>query len=254
MSTLIVFSKRIWFGLIHGKGLFGKIRTIYIFCTISLAKTPQSISIHGITHPIFVETGSDIAMLIEMFGDQEYLLPKAAIVDTVIDIGANVGFSALYFHTKYPKASIVAVEPDPKNIEKLKLNTESEALIKIIEGAADATSGTRTFYSDQHVGMSSSFNKRFESQKEITVRTYSFEDIFHLSGFSQVDLLKFDIEGAEWNLFSKQKIPQARYIIGEYHEDIVGKPIQEFLKFFPNYQYRIRPSAKGRYIIFLSRN
>src|SRR6186997_720585 len=41
----------------------------------------------------------------------------------IIDLGANNGASALWFRTRFPEATIVAVEPDPTNVEVCRENT-----------------------------------------------------------------------------------------------------------------------------------
>src|SRR3954468_13533302 len=43
-------------------------------------------------------------------------------VETIIDLGANVGLSAVYFKTKYPNAQVIAVEPEKKNYEQMMKN------------------------------------------------------------------------------------------------------------------------------------
>src|SRR5262249_30898338 len=41
------------------------------------------------------------------------IVPFVKDVSTVVDIGANVGLSAMWFSKNYPKSRIVAVEPSP---------------------------------------------------------------------------------------------------------------------------------------------
>jgi hypothetical protein len=54
---------------------------------------------------------------------------------------------------------------------------------------------------------------------------------------SKIDLLKFDIEGAEFVAFdNKDNIKNIEYLIGEVHEDIANKNIDSFLQLFPNYE------------------
>ncbi len=40
----------------------------------------------------------------------------------MLDLGANVGFSAAYFLSAFPKARVVVVEPDERNLEMCKVN------------------------------------------------------------------------------------------------------------------------------------
>ncbi len=40
----------------------------------------------------------------------------------IVDAGANVGYSALYFGQTYPNAVVLAIEPDPETFAQLSLN------------------------------------------------------------------------------------------------------------------------------------
>jgi FkbM family methyltransferase len=59
----------------------------------------------------------------------------------IIDLGANVGFSAVYFHLVWPSARIVAVEPDPSNLERLRCNVENIAAIEVMAAAIASHDG-----------------------------------------------------------------------------------------------------------------
>lgn len=53
----------------------------------------------------------------------------------VIDCGANIGLSALYFASRLPKAKIVGIEPARDNVELARKNTGHNKLIEIFEAA-----------------------------------------------------------------------------------------------------------------------
>jgi FkbM family methyltransferase len=53
----------------------------------------------------------------------------------VVDCGANIGLSALYFASRLPKARIVGIEPARDNVELARRNTGHNPLIEIIEAA-----------------------------------------------------------------------------------------------------------------------
>lgn len=66
---------------------------------------------------VYLRTGSsDYAVLTQIFIDREYNpLDSLHPVGSIIDCGANVGYSSLYFLNRYPLAQVIAVEPDPAN-------------------------------------------------------------------------------------------------------------------------------------------
>ena len=53
----------------------------------------------------------------------------------IIDAGANIGLAALWFHARYPKAKIYAVEPDDANMDMLRRNVAGSPSIVLIQGA-----------------------------------------------------------------------------------------------------------------------
>ena len=52
-------------------------------------------------------------------------------VKYIIDAGANIGFTSLYFNRHFPNANIIAIEPDNNNFISLKKNIEINQIHKI---------------------------------------------------------------------------------------------------------------------------
>jgi FkbM family methyltransferase len=58
----------------------------------------------------------------EMFNKQIYKFATNETSPLIIDCGANIGLSTIYFKREYPNARIIAFEPDPKIFETLSYN------------------------------------------------------------------------------------------------------------------------------------
>jgi hypothetical protein len=59
----------------------------------------------------------------QIFIEREYsCLDDLSNVDLVIDCGANVGYSAAYFLTRFPNCKVICVEPDFSNFKLLEKN------------------------------------------------------------------------------------------------------------------------------------
>ena len=73
---------------------------------------------------VYVRAGtSDYDVLKQIFIEHQYKpLDHLPGVRTIIDCGANVGYSSIYFLERFPDARIVAVEPDPDNVVLCRLN------------------------------------------------------------------------------------------------------------------------------------
>ena len=145
----------------------------------------------------------DLFVFHEVFTNKCYRLPARLLagIRTVIDLGSNVGLTALYWIDQLPDVRLVCVEPSPDNVAVLRDNLAAFSdRSAIVEAAIAATSGTVTFA--EH---GASWERRIvgETSSGRTVRSCSIDDIISVSGFARVDLLKVDIEGGEVALFDR---------------------------------------------------
>ncbi len=123
----------------RGRVVFRAIRGIRLMGTIQLAAVRLEawrgtgagriyrISLAGYKDPVYIRGGgsSDAIVLYQIFGAGEYKLATALeSVNFILDAGANIGLASLYFLRRYPKAKIMAVEPDSANFELCRKNLE----------------------------------------------------------------------------------------------------------------------------------
>ena len=94
--------------------------------TISrLTKHPMEFQLPHMANPVAIRTGmSDMQVFHDIFIWDEYsfLKPVSERI-SILDIGANVGYSSTYFAGIYPKCEVVAVELMHSNFEQLSRNT-----------------------------------------------------------------------------------------------------------------------------------
>ncbi len=64
---------------------------------------------------------SDSFIMSEVFEKECYYISGNGIT-TILDLGANAGFTSVYFSKLFPKAKIACVEPMPNNLILLKEN------------------------------------------------------------------------------------------------------------------------------------
>src|SRR5436190_19536395 len=67
----------------------------------------------------------------------------------IVDAGANIGIAALAFATQFPDARIVAVEPDPQNVEMLRRNLGGRPNCIVVEAAIGAERGFVSLRNDE---------------------------------------------------------------------------------------------------------
>lgn len=170
---------------------------------------------------------SDARVLQQVFIDREYdsaELPATA--STVVDLGANVGFAAVFFALRYPNCRLLAVEPEASNFVALVANTANfGARITRLQAAAWTRDGTINLRADDDQGV---FLDHWGVQVSettapggLTTPCLRLVTMFDRMRFDEVDILKIDIEGAELELFSEGAdawLPRVHLIIIETHD------------------------------------
>lgn len=77
-----------------------------------------------LSQPLFFRHGSsDMASMAQIFLQQRYGAPLRAEPQTILDLGAYVGYAAVYFAQRFPDAKILCVEPMAAAFRVLLLNT-----------------------------------------------------------------------------------------------------------------------------------
>lgn len=186
----------------------GSLLTVFnIFYNLNATSpTTQEVRVRGYPHSITLRTGtSDILVFIQMFVIREYRCVARFPAETIIDAGANIGLSAIYLMQRNPTARLVAVESDPENYSLAVKNLAPYGQRCITVPGALWSHSTdlavrRGGYGDGRHW--SSQVAAADSGDTQTVPAYTVPDLLQDRGWSGVDLLKIDIEGAESEVFN----------------------------------------------------
>lgn len=139
----------------------------------------------------------------------------------IIDCGSYIGLSLIYFKQRYPEATIIAFEPDPKAFSYLKKNVHDNNLkhVTLHQKALSNKKGTISFLNGvQSIG--NHITHEQTSKKENVTKVKA--DVLSNYIKSPVDLIKLDIEGAE-NIVLREielKLDNVKNIIIEYHHGL----------------------------------
>lgn len=151
------------------------------------------LKIGGRTFPFRMRI-SDIFILGEILHERQYALqsrlPKAPVI---IDLGANIGISLLWFLGLHPDARIHAFEPAGDNLRFLEKNVEGLANVTLQRAAVGDVSGSGILHHGEFGGMHSLLIVG-EGEK---VPLITLADYLEREKIGRVDLLKVDIEGSE---------------------------------------------------------
>lgn len=162
------------------------------------------------------KNGSDLLTLREVWLHHVYRDPPPDGI--VVDIGANIGaFTVLA--AKNSK-HVFAFEPLEATIRILRHNTRTLRNVSVFPYAIAGSEGTRSLSFGHHKpGKASIVLKRGTEQEEIHTKT--LPQIFDLCRIARIDLLKMDIEGAEYETFfsiPKQMLERIGAITMEFHD------------------------------------
>jgi FkbM family methyltransferase len=150
----------------------------------------------------------------EYFDDGRMKFTAKTDTPVIYDCGANVGVSAIYFKTLYPKAKIKAFEPDQKIFRCLERNIKANHIIDVdlhckaiwnsndgVEFGSEGADGGSVYFKNNRI-LTPSVRLRDLLQKE-----------------SFIDVLKLDIEGAEIDVLKDcdDELKKVKYLFVEYH-------------------------------------
>src|SRR5204862_8096532 len=129
----------------------------------------------------------------DLFEREIYRFECAKEDPFIIDGGANIGLSVLYFKRLYPRSRIIAFEPDPEIFSLLERNCATFELSNVeLVNQALWTSETMLKFV-QEGGEGGRLQKHGETGRITQVPTVRLRDYLR----SEIDFLKLDIEGAE---------------------------------------------------------
>jgi FkbM family methyltransferase len=163
----------------------------------------------------------DFETAYEIFRDGNYQtgLPPAD-VRRIVDVGGNVGYSCLFWCWRYPHAKVLTFEPHPVHCEILdwhiRVNNYSSRIELIRAGAAPAAG--KAFLEDKGIASKVLSSGSGEAEGVVAIELVDF---FAAIPEGPIDILKMDIEGAEYDLMSDPRFEQlarrTRWIVMEWH-------------------------------------
>jgi FkbM family methyltransferase len=196
---------------------------ICIFDDLINREAVRCISINKIK--LFIRTNTpDLDVALDGLYYKEYDDIKCLNPSYIIDAGANIGTSAIFFAKKYPDAKIIAIEPESGNFSMLQKNAEPYNNIMTVKAAICGTSENRTIQdrSTGHWGytVTDTINETVSTGQIIECTTIN--EIVNKYNIDQISLLKLDIEGGEKEVFecSKEWIDLTEIIVIELHDRI----------------------------------
>ncbi|MBK8877241.1 MAG: FkbM family methyltransferase [Haliscomenobacter sp.] len=206
--------------------VFGLLKGFLFWWNLKVFRSSK-IQIPGIKYPVFLRKGifdSFTLREIFLFRHYEFQWPSHFPEPKhIIDAGANVGFTSIFFANKYPNAAILSLEPEASNFNQLKLNTGPYPAITAIQHALWGTPA------------------------HIVVRDM---------GYGQRGFLVEEVpKGFEKNVFEKgfeSWLPLVKVLVIELHDRMVNGTSNTFFKAISKYNFSVE--ILGDNLIFVNEN
>lgn len=173
--------------------------------------------------PIRIRKGStDLHVFQQLFLYNDYELDSLGFQpEIIVDAGAYVGYSALFFHLAYPQARIASIEPSTSNFECLLYNTRHIPHVRLYHCGLWSKPAFLQIH-DRKTGNWGFQTIEVSEDADWDVKTVDVPTLMQDLNTDRIDIFKIDIEGSEMELFRNHPewASQVRVFIIEFHERI----------------------------------
>ena len=151
----------------------------------------------------------------------------------ILDVGANLGATSMFFAINYPKARIFSFEPTEMNFRWLQKNTEGfKNITRIKKGAYFKDTAAKIFLDSESGGRNSIYKDWTKSDRFELVELINLGKFLESKNLEKkVDILKIDTEGCEIDILSSinNHLKNVQIIYLEYHGKSDEERILELL-------------------------
>ena len=232
---------------------FGLTRGLLLYARFKL-RLNRSIHLPSYRYPFFLRPGTiDEYTFFEIFLAGDYDLDYVADgseTNVIIDAGANIGLSSVFFANRFPKCIIECFEPEEENFALLVKNTRNYPNIRPHQAALWWKSGFVTIL-DKGFGLRGFITE--ETGKNDTVPAVSLDEFMKQQHYPSIFILKLDIEGAEKDLFEHDNISwlsRVKYLIIELHDNLKPGTSAAFFSALQPFSYSTSISGENLVICF----
>ena len=206
--------------------------------------------VHNKTFTLFMRTYTgDINIFYEIFWKNVYFIPFEfrTNIKNIVDLGAHIGLTSIYYSLIYPNAKIYSVEASIGNFQLLKQNLENSENVELIHSAIYSFDGEVKF---DNSGLT--YNHKISASGD-SIPSISIKTLMNKYNIDKIDLLKIDIEGSEQFLLSQNNewLAKVENIIIEIHPPYDISYLIEDIKPYVFTVYE--PNIKGLKNIFATR-
>ena len=152
-------------------------------------RTPAGVVAPTLHHP------HDMFTVNEVFCREDYAAGPDLRV--AVDLGSNIGISALYFLTRHPEARVWCYEPVPRNADRLEDNLADHRERYVLRRAAVAERAGRVRFGVEDSGRYGGIGRDTGAEIEVDCLDVNHVLAEVLAEVERIDILKVDTEGSE---------------------------------------------------------
>jgi FkbM family methyltransferase len=195
----------------------------FLFAKLSGTKPLFKKNFPSLKYPFYLRIGTtDASVCKQDLIERQYEFPLSIKPKVIVDAGANIGSSAVFFANKYPDSIIFALEPEESNFKLLEKNVSSYPQIKPIKAALWKENGQIYLVDpgDGNHGFQTTEKAADNCQPLGFIQALTLDALMTRMDLESVDVLKIDIEGAEKEVFesSAKWIDKVGVIMAELHD------------------------------------
>lgn len=150
-------------------------------------------------------------------------------VNTIVDIGANIGLTSFYFSDRAKR--VIAVEPSATHLEVMRYMFKFNKInnVEIVDKAIYIENKNLDFYHNENTTMFSLNSAVNNKEDKETVKAITMEKLFNDYKIDRCNLMKLDVEGSEGEIIHHSSFENVASkidnILIEYHQWCGYNPI-----------------------------
>jgi FkbM family methyltransferase len=158
----------------------------------------------------------------------------------IIDGGANIGLTSIFFAEKFKNATVYSIEPSESSFEILRKNTVQYKSIVPVQSALGNKDVYLKIKNKEEDSWAISVEES-EPNHPDAFKATSIPSLMKEKGIDYIDILKLDVEGAERELFFDNYdywLSRTKYILIELHDWMRKDASRNVFKAISNYNFK----------------
>jgi FkbM family methyltransferase len=214
--------------------------------------------------PGTTDQGCIYEILLRPAHKREYQLPEWLEPKVILDIGGNIGITAVYLAWRFPKATVYTFEPVPTNFVVLQKNVSTLRNVKAFPFGLGTQSGEFDIYASEdslnlggfslYERANDGINAGVDLSRASRVEIRRTADVLAEQGVERIDVIKVDTEGAEYDALTsieESMLSRVQWIMGELH----GRRDFELLTYLsPWFDVQVNKRLESELFLFYARN